>query len=573
MPVLALPDMGMPAAPEFEHCLSDIEVGLGLSDVAYARQHVAQQLQRNALQDFDNEFKPLFLDRLECKVTGQKYALAVVQYQADGQEARPRLYVAFAGTQKSADWWVSLDALQTADTRVGGRVHRGFLWRAQHVKFCGLERVAAEYGCSHVIFVGHSLGGAVAQLAALLALNGRLFPRVEVLAVGFGAPMSIHPDYAKEIHANRWQSKLLNVVNEGDPVPAVLNVADTLDETVWRRINDFEIPLFDDALQEGIGLSLQGVRAVAQAAVGIAQGAYMPLGVHCFMGVRQEEWRVQLLTGQACKEKLGGADLVAISDGIVKHSLAKYGLAVRLGQFKQMFKSPISLNRISRPCELSQSLEFSLEKAVVEASEDELRMHLIGKNLDFVGAEAVELQRQNAEPIRMSAVVAAGETFLVLQVPFQQGNTASGADVTIKVRPDVRGDDGTIRARISPMNSESRQYVFGEDFFKTMMKNAWIRKRFLGVQDDQNPVLAALGEIDELFPRYETVTILVPTGDGQQPFVTRTERVRRLFKECIEQAGPVTRWETNDLGEAFKGLQGPWWERWLNTIHIAHIVS
>ena len=216
--------------------------------------------------------------------------MAVVKYQPS-----PGLYVAFAGTRRSADWWVNLNALQAADTRVGGRVHQGFLWRAHHVKFNGLGRIAAEYGFSHVVFVGHSSGGAVAQLAALLALNGSLFGRVEVLAVGFGAPMSTHPDYASEIQANRWQSKLLNVVNEGDPVPAVLNVADTLNETLWRNIPWFEIPLLGDTLGDGTLLALQGVRAVAQAALRTAQCAYMPLGVYFFVGVHPGEWSVQWL--------------------------------------------------------------------------------------------------------------------------------------------------------------------------------------------------------------------------------------------------------------------------------------
>ena len=66
----------------------------------------------------------------------------------------------------------------------------------------------------------------------------------------------------------------------------------------------------------------------------------------------------------ACKQKLGGADLLqATSDGIVKHSILKYGHAISSEHFKRRFASSISLNRVSWPDgEPLQSLGFSLEK-------------------------------------------------------------------------------------------------------------------------------------------------------------------------------------------------------------------
>ena len=85
-----------------------------------------------------------------------------------------------------------------------------------------------------------------------------------------------------------------------------------------------------------------------------------------------------------------------------------------------------------------------------------------GSALRKAAADAVEVQHRNTEHISMSALVAAGEAFLVLQVPFQQSNPAIEGWATMKVRPDVEGED-QLQARISP-SSKSQQYVFSEDF-------------------------------------------------------------------------------------------------------------
>ena len=80
------------------------------------------------------------------------------------------------------------------------------------------KRLIAAKGATQVVLVGHSLGGALAELDALfLALN--LPKSVHVKAVTYGTPRVGNPDYAAFFDAKVPDFQRVN--HESDPIPIV----------------------------------------------------------------------------------------------------------------------------------------------------------------------------------------------------------------------------------------------------------------------------------------------------------------------------------------------------------------
>lgn len=94
--------------------------------------------------------------------------------------------VTFCGTESLNDWFFNLMLwLVVRDDGTEGRVHAGFCckWKAVRTKIIdGVRRL----GVKRVLITGHSLGGALASIAAIDI--ARALPRTEVTAYTFGAP-------------------------------------------------------------------------------------------------------------------------------------------------------------------------------------------------------------------------------------------------------------------------------------------------------------------------------------------------------------------------------------------------
>ncbi|KAI0086523.1 alpha/beta-hydrolase [Irpex rosettiformis] len=99
--------------------------------------------------------------------------------------------------------------------------HNGFL--AEHAKTAstilgGVKQLLTSTGATTVITVGHSLGGALAELDALfLTLN--LPSSVHIKSVTFGTPRVGNPEYAAFFDSRVADFERIN--NEKDPVPIV----------------------------------------------------------------------------------------------------------------------------------------------------------------------------------------------------------------------------------------------------------------------------------------------------------------------------------------------------------------
>ncbi len=122
--------------------------------------------------------------------------------------------VAFRGTEKKvADWLTDLNAFGT--TRSYGRVHRGFWAAFQGVAYL-LDAAIADLGSPNLVLTGHSLGGALAVIAA--AEWKDKYPVQSIYTYGQPAVGKGHfPGFMRE----NYDDLFYRFVNDDDIVPMV----------------------------------------------------------------------------------------------------------------------------------------------------------------------------------------------------------------------------------------------------------------------------------------------------------------------------------------------------------------
>ena len=513
-----------------DHLLCDIRASHQLSELAYHEKNDA------AFQMFKQDFKPLFLDQLQCPSTGQKYVVAVLHRRRrslnGGEEVSAILFVAFAGTHTASDWKCNLNAGPTACPSVGGDAHSGFLLRASHVKFDGLKRIATAYECHVVVFAGHSLGAAVADLAALTALNRTHFSDKQVLGIGFGAPMCVGKSLVQHMDVERWTKAFVTVVNKGDPVPGVLNVADTTQQLVSDG-SEICMGVLTTLADVSAALALvlpeaQYVERVASAGQQLVrrlqdlgssslkgsvlqrlQEAYVPLGVYAFVDTRTSrdgtEYVVELDSGADCKQKLDasrlltpqGLDGVLNQNGMLKHGLPKYRSAISSPAFQDKIQ-PSDWQYGGGEQVTPASVHFELTSAqYVLGPCGTLTLHITGRGLDFLGGSTIKINGVTVTGLQWTVLHCSEATFVAVtafsgELPQQ---------VSVSVTPDTQPTAAEINAdRLQEDSGHENQLQlnFDENFLETMVKLAWIRRNLMGTPDTANSALVALDKLDEL---------------------------------------------------------------------------
>jgi triacylglycerol lipase len=134
------------------------------------------------------------------------------------------ILVAFRGTDplKPIDWFTDFDALQQHDDFPGARVHKGFddaldaVWRSKGEEVLP-QRLAAR-GDRKVWITGHSLGGALAELAAAKAAIVSGIPVQGVYT--FGQPRVGDEGFARKVN-EVLGSRIFRFINNHDIVPRV----------------------------------------------------------------------------------------------------------------------------------------------------------------------------------------------------------------------------------------------------------------------------------------------------------------------------------------------------------------
>ncbi|KAK9840289.1 hypothetical protein WJX74_006962 [Apatococcus lobatus] len=144
------------------------------------------------------------------------------------------MYVSFPGTSPLSDWVANCDFRQVKVPEAtfpdaDYRVHAGFLSRftevsdsAEYKHFCDLARSGQV---PLVVFTGHSLGGAVAALAALSFLSRQRrgdFPMsTKVMCITYGAPLVGSLDLQKAVQSSGWHKNFIHAVTRHDMVPRI----------------------------------------------------------------------------------------------------------------------------------------------------------------------------------------------------------------------------------------------------------------------------------------------------------------------------------------------------------------
>ena len=125
------------------------------------------------------------------------------------------VYVAFRGTDEWADMWRHV-WVRRETIGEGIKVHRG--WLADFQKcipvIYSVLREQMQNLSTRVVFVGHSYGGALAQIAAWYLAHEYGAPRVDLRT--YGSPRAGNAGFAKDLD-RRTESHYRYVV-KGDPV-------------------------------------------------------------------------------------------------------------------------------------------------------------------------------------------------------------------------------------------------------------------------------------------------------------------------------------------------------------------
>ena len=121
--------------------------------------------------------------------------------------------IAFRGTQEVRDWLADFNALSS--TRPYGVVHRGFYHQFLAVQ-AQLEQVLSQFPNRPILLTGHSLGGAVATIAAAEWHN-----KYNIRAIyTYGQPAVGRGDFVPFMN-NSYGTKFFRFVNNNDIVPQV----------------------------------------------------------------------------------------------------------------------------------------------------------------------------------------------------------------------------------------------------------------------------------------------------------------------------------------------------------------
>ncbi|KAH9601263.1 Fungal lipase-like domain [Trypanosoma melophagium] len=195
---------------ELEHCTSSEEVTIT------QRQRVARAV---------DAFRPENSVRERCTIAAEINVLPLVDLDKKTRclmltrrspGRRPQLIITFVGTNSIRNWWTNFNYTTTelpVSFGMHSCVHRGYLELLESIAF---EKVAMEF--DQIILIGHSLGGALAQLGGLYLANARPERRVTVLTVA--SPRVFASNRGIWQHSRDWLLRKSNLTDKMIVLPS-----------------------------------------------------------------------------------------------------------------------------------------------------------------------------------------------------------------------------------------------------------------------------------------------------------------------------------------------------------------
>lgn len=193
---------------------SNIHLSTLLSKLSY---HTIEEMQSNVAIDFKAVLSdqvpgfPIFIDG-GADFDTQAYIWL-------SRRSRT-LYISFRGTNSLTDVKHDLDyrSIPLDDEHESILIHAGFRNKFKSVQDLLLEQIEDYLGeFDKIVFTGHSLGGALAQVAA--PVIGEQFPSKTVEVLTFGAPRVGNEDFVE--FYNTYVDINYRITNDRDPVPAL----------------------------------------------------------------------------------------------------------------------------------------------------------------------------------------------------------------------------------------------------------------------------------------------------------------------------------------------------------------
>jgi predicted lipase len=132
------------------------------------------------------------------------------------------LYVIFRGTNDSQDVVIDLNFILISfiECNKKCKVHRGFLKQFSAIKDPILKTIVENANnIENIIFIGHSLGGALAIL--FTGYVASLYPKIKVSCHTFGSPRVGNKHYVKWFQNNVSCSNCVRITNQNDPVTQI----------------------------------------------------------------------------------------------------------------------------------------------------------------------------------------------------------------------------------------------------------------------------------------------------------------------------------------------------------------
>eukprot|EP00931_Biecheleriopsis_adriatica_P053683 TRINITY_DN31492_c0_g1_i2.p1 TRINITY_DN31492_c0_g1~~TRINITY_DN31492_c0_g1_i2.p1 ORF type:complete len:1067 (-),score=185.57 TRINITY_DN31492_c0_g1_i2:126-3326(-) len=492
--------------------LAVVRLACELAGLAYAQ----TGLKSNAGEAFKEKRKPHLLLPAQCPGSKQKYVLAVVK-----AGATHLLLVAFAGTHQKGDWKTNFQLLPESSELFGGSVHAGFLRRCEEVKFQFIRRIAVEFQCDRIIFTGHSLGGAISHLSCLRALRMEEFKqlKVKICSCAFAAPLVACAQVCSDIDRQGWTSNFMNFINMGDPVPRLLNLAESVPVLLEdcaglasdagdlardlrevlilglpAMMVDFALPSAD--FPKKLSESLQTL-SKSQALDRLVQrvNAYKPFGTYIFIEssgdfsfcADSSDILDRLGPAKLLQQQINVEGILHV-DNLRKHDLASYRLELdsqRSNEFFSQFGGSNFPDEAPHSAEqMCMNFDVKISQVYVTIDSEKVTYCVQGENLDLLGPCGLTLSLPGDRPIEVSFLQAmcSSPTAIFQQPTPEKEEDKPGHFCKLCFKADV-GPPNTYELSKTNILSvddsdDASQVSFDKHFFRRAMKLAWLQKKY-----------------------------------------------------------------------------------------------